>query len=234
MKMLRRLLPSVLCLCVLSVPALAQTAQVAGEWDLTITSPQGSNTTRAVLKQEGDKITGVFKGQRGELPLQGSVTGKEIKVTFTVRFQDNDLPITLKGNVDGDTMKGTADFGGFAEGEWSGKRAEAAAAGGAGAAAASEKIDVTGTWNVEVETSAGSGSPTFTFKQEGETLTGQYKGQFGEAPVKGTVKGNEITFSIEVSQGTVIYKGKIENGLMKGTVSLGDLGSGTWTGKRKQ
>ncbi|HWQ35315.1 MAG TPA: hypothetical protein VNQ79_20890 [Blastocatellia bacterium] len=233
MKILRRLTLSALCLLALSVPALAQTAQVAGEWDLTITSPQGSNTTRAVLKQEGDKITGVFRGQRGELPLQGSVTGKEIKVTFTVRFQDNDLPITLKGNVDGDTMKGTADFGGFAEGEWSGKRAEAAAAAG-GAAASSEKIDVTGTWAVEVETSAGSGSPTFTFKQDGENLTGQYKGQLGEAPVKGTVKGNEITFSIEVSQGTVVYKGKIENGLMKGTVSLGDLGSGTWTGKRKQ
>ncbi|MFN7946615.1 MAG: hypothetical protein U0Z53_14790 [Blastocatellia bacterium] len=232
MKMLHILLTSVLCLLMLPVLAVAQSAQVAGEWDLTITSPQGSNTTRAVLKQEGDKLTGVFKGQRGELPLQGSVSGKEIKVTFTVKFQDNDLPITLKGNIDGDTMKGTADFGGFAEGDWSGKRAEAAAA--AGAAASSEKIDVTGAWAVEVETSAGSGSPSFTFKQEGETLTGQYKGQFGEAPVKGTVKGNEITFSVEVSQGTVVYKGKIENGMMKGTVSLGDLGSGTWTGKRKQ
>lgn len=233
MKMLHILLTSVLCLLMLPVLAVAQSAQVAGEWDLTITSPQGSNTTRAVLKQEGDKLTGVFKGQRGELPLQGAVNGKEIKVTFTVKFQDNDLPITLKGNVDGDTMKGTADFGGFAEGDWSGKRADAAGSAGA-AAASSEKIDVTGAWAVEVETSAGSGSPSFTFKQDGETLTGQYKGQFGEAPVKGTVKGNEITFSVEVSQGTVVYKGKIENGMMKGTVSLGDLGSGTWTGKRKQ
>jgi hypothetical protein len=223
---------------VCSAAAAAQSAQVVGDWEITINSPQGSNTSKAVFKQEGDKLSGVLKNQRGELPVQVSLNGKEITIRFSIKFQDNDLPITLKGDVEGDTIKGTADFGGMAEGDWSGKRAEAAAVtteSGANktSATTSEKIDVTGTWAVEVETSAGSGSPTFTFKQEGETLTGQYKGQFGEAPVKGTIKDDEITFSVEVSQGTVVYKGKIENGVMKGTVSLGDLGSGSWTGKRK-
>ena len=40
------------------------------------------------------------------------------------------------------------------------------------ATSAQNKVDVTGTWLFQVETSGGSGSPTFTFKQEGETLTG--------------------------------------------------------------
>src|SRR3974377_348341 len=46
--------------------------------------------------------------------------------------------------------------------------------------------DITGTWNFNVETDMGSGTPTMTFKQEGNVLTGTYKGQLGEAPLRGT------------------------------------------------
>ncbi len=100
-------------------------------------------------------------------------------------------------------------------------------------AAAQDKIDVTGDWVFTVETSAGSGSPAFTFKQEGENLTGKYKGQLGEADIKGTVKGDKIEFSFEVGAGVVVYSGTIEKDTMKGKVSLGEQASGTWTAKRK-
>ena len=100
---------------------------------------------------------------------------------------------------------------------------------------AQDKVDVTGTWVFQVETSGGSGSPTFTFKQEGETLTGKYSGQFGEADIKGTVKGNQIEFSFNAEgAGKITYSGTIENGTMKGKVNLGDQASGTWTAKRKE
>jgi len=100
------------------------------------------------------------------------------------------------------------------------------------------KANVTGAWLFQVETPNGTGSPTFNFKQEGEKLTGQYKGAFGEAPVTGTVKDNKIEFTLKVEvQGqamTLTYTGTIEkDGTMKGTVAMGDVGSGTWTGKRQ-
>lgn len=99
---------------------------------------------------------------------------------------------------------------------------------------AQNKVDVTGTWVFQVETSAGSGSPTFTFKQEGETLTGKYNGQFGEADIKGTVKGTQIDFSFNAEGlGVITYSGTVENGTMKGKVTLGDQASGTWTANRK-
>ncbi len=103
-----------------------------------------------------------------------------------------------------------------------------------GVAVAQDKIDVTGTWVFQVETSAGSGSPTITFKQQGETLTGKYSGQLGEAELKGTVKGNQIQFSFDPGVGVVLYTGTIENGTMKGKVELGDQATGTWTAKRKE
>lgn len=99
---------------------------------------------------------------------------------------------------------------------------------------AQDKVDITGTWVFEVETSGGSGSPTFTFKQEAEKLTGKYSGQFGEADIKGTVKGNQIEFSFNAEGlGVITYSGTFENGSMKGKVNLGDQASGTWTAKRK-
>lgn len=100
-----------------------------------------------------------------------------------------------------------------------------------------EKFDVTGEWQFTVELSAGTGSPTFTFKQDGEKLTGTYKGQLGEAPLAGTVKGNAISFSFKVSgafEGTATYTGTIESeNSMKGTAEYGDAATGTWTAKRK-
>lgn len=99
---------------------------------------------------------------------------------------------------------------------------------------AQDKINVSGTWVFQVETSAGSGSPTMTFKQEGETLTGKYSGQLGEADLKGTVKGNQIQFSFDPGVGVMVYTGTIEAGMMKGKVELGDQASGTWTAKRKE
>ena len=98
--------------------------------------------------------------------------------------------------------------------------------------------DITGAWDFAVETAQGSGNPAFTFKQDGEKLTGTYSGIFGKAEVAGTVKGDAVEFAFAVSgQGQTAkmrYTGKIESPTkMKGDVSLGDLGNGTWTATKK-
>jgi hypothetical protein len=97
--------------------------------------------------------------------------------------------------------------------------------------------DVTGTWIMAVETGAGSGSPTFILVQKGEALSGSYKGQLGEAQVTGTVKGDEVTIEYKVeAQGQTLavkYSGKTDGKTMSGKVSLGQLGEGTFTGKKQ-
>jgi hypothetical protein len=225
-----------------AIPTLAQGGGVAGTWDVTLNSPQGTYNMQFNLKQDGEKVSGVVKSQRGERPLEGTVKGKDVTIKWTTKYEDNDLPITLTGALDGSTMKGSADFGGFAQGDFSAKRAADSAAPAPGspapAAAPADKTDVSGAWAFQVETPAGSGTPTFTFKQEGEKLIGQYKGAFGEAPLTGTVKGNKIDFTIKVKaqdqDTTINYTGTVEkDGTMKGTVSVADLGSGTWTAKRQ-
>jgi hypothetical protein len=103
--------------------------------------------------------------------------------------------------------------------------------------AAQAKIDVTGKWAFNVETSAGAGQPNFTFKQDGEKLTGHYAGTFGEADLTGTVKGSDITFSFTVDvQGNKLketYTGTVDKDSMKGKLSIEGVGDGTFTGKKQ-
>jgi hypothetical protein len=107
----------------------------------------------------------------------------------------------------------------------------------AAAALAAQKIDLTGEWVFEVQTDQGSGSPTIVLKQDGEKLTGRYKGQLGEADLTGKVSGKTLNFSftgdLQVTTFTVTYDGEIEsNSAVKGKVDLGGVASGTFTGKR--
>src|SRR5712675_283944 len=124
---MNRLTSTLLALALFSAAPVFAQANITGDWDVTVVSPQGPNTTPVTFKQEGDKVSGLFKSPQGELPFDGgSMTGNDLKFTFTINFQGNSLPITLTGKVDGATMAGKADFGGFAEGDWSAKRSAAA------------------------------------------------------------------------------------------------------------
>ena len=97
--------------------------------------------------------------------------------------------------------------------------------------------NVTGEWVFTVTTDQGGGNPTFTFKQEGEKLTGKYNGTFGTADLTGTVKGNDIQFSftadVQGQQAPITYKGTVEKNTMKGTLDIAGMVTGTFTAARK-
>lgn len=100
------------------------------------------------------------------------------------------------------------------------------------------KTDVTGTWAFQVDTSGGAGTPTITFKQDGEALTGTYEGQLGKAPLKGTVKGQAITFTftadLQGQSAPVVYEGTVSGTSMKGSVDIGGGAvTGTFTATKK-
>jgi hypothetical protein len=98
--------------------------------------------------------------------------------------------------------------------------------------------DVAGTWNITVDIGGNTGTPSVTLKQDGEKLTGTYSSQvFGEQKVTGTIKGNAITFeftaSLEGNAVKVTYTGTVDKATMKGKVTLGELGEGTFTAKKQ-
>lgn len=213
----------------------AQSTPIAGNWELTIVSPEGENKATMTVSQTEDKLSGLLKSAIGEYPLSGKISSRDVVLEFTIKYDGADMKIRLTGTAEGNAMKGAADFGGLAQGDWSAKKADTSSP-TKGAATATEKINVSGKWQFEVSTSMGSGSPVITLQQEGEKLTGKYSGTLGEEAISGTIQGNELSFSFKASQfdgAVVTYKGKYEGGAMKGTMQLGDAASGTWTATRK-
>jgi hypothetical protein len=100
----------------------AQSTNVSGNWKLTFETPNGAANPSLVLKQDGEKLTGTYKGRFGEAPLEGSVKAKEIKFTVKVNAQGQEFKLEYAGAVEGDTMKGKVKFGDMGEADFTGKK----------------------------------------------------------------------------------------------------------------
>jgi hypothetical protein len=96
--------------------------------------------------------------------------------------------------------------------------------------------NLSGKWEVQVEGYGAPRTQRFDLKQQGEGLTGSYAGKFGESKVTGTVKDAAVEFEMRVIEGdrilTVHYTGTATDDGIKGTVTFGDAGKGTWVASR--
>jgi hypothetical protein len=81
-----------------------------------------------------------------------------------------------------------------------------------------EERDLSGKWEVQME--------------------GYGAGKFGESKVAGTVKDSAVEFEMRVIENehiiTVHYAGVASDEGIKGTVTFGDVGKGTWVASRPQ
>ena len=96
--------------------AAAEPVNVAGTWKIAVAGQSGSAEQTIVLKQDGNKLTGTFKGPRQSGTLEGLIDGN--KITFHVNTR---VALDYKGTVDGDSMKGTMTARGKS-GEWTATR----------------------------------------------------------------------------------------------------------------
>jgi hypothetical protein len=242
-----RVLVAILLLA--AAPVFAQT-NVTGDWDVTINSPQGANTIHVTFKQDGEKLSGVLKGQAGQLPFDnGSVVADDLKFSFTVPIQGTPLEITMTGKVKESTIEGKAEFGGFGEGDWTAKRsADAAAAPSAPAtttAAASTTSAATtttpggigGKWDVTIKTPGGDFPATATLTDDGGKLSGTFGSQMGEVPVTGSLEGKAIklTMIAQTPQGAmnVAMTGDLDGDtIVNGKADVAGMGQMEWSAKR--
>ncbi len=94
--------------------------------------------------------------------------------------------------------------------------------------------NVEGKWYFTVVTPTVTGNPVFEFKQDGKKLTGTYAGKLGEAPVTGTIKGNDVVFQFvtDPKAGPAIYTGKVDGNKMSGTIDFAGKAKGTFEGDK--
>jgi hypothetical protein len=219
----------------------AQNADISGTWTATFVTNGQTYPAKLILKEDGNKATGTISSERGEFPITGVVNGQTVTFSFTMQGENGPIPIAMKGDADGDAIKGTFDHGGGAgTGTWTAHRGEAPTKESPKSDAPAERVDVTGTWAFSIELPNLSATPTIVLKQHGESLSGEYQSpRYGNFPLNGTIKGTTIDFGFEMSIDgdavSVSYTGTVvDKDTMKGDVSYGGLDDGTFTASRKK
>jgi hypothetical protein len=220
---------------VVPVLVMAQAADVTGKWDVTVSTEQGDRPAVLTISQTGEKLAGTIGGPQGDMPADVSLKGNAITVSFTMQTQNGPLDITMSGKVDGNAMQGNVDIGGMGAATWNARRTPSQ---DPKPKEGQEKpaATMTGTWAIEANHSAGTSTPTVSITQTGEKLSGKYVGSYGEAPLTGTIKGGEFTFRVEIGteqKVEVVYTGTLDGDTIKGSLTMGEMGEGTFTGKRK-
>ena len=97
-------------------------AAVDGQWDVTIKTPMGDQSSVFTVNSDGATFTGQVAGTLGSMDVKdGAVDGNTLtwKMDMTVP-----MPMTLEGTatVDGDSITGSVKAGAFGEMGLSGTR----------------------------------------------------------------------------------------------------------------
>ena len=99
-------------------------------------------------------------------------------------------------------------------------------------AAPAQSKSIAGTWNATVTMANGGGNPTLTFTVKGDSVTGTVRRPAtGESfPLKGTIKGKDLTYSYTVTVDgnpmLVRVKAKVAGDSLSGTMDFGGQGTG--------
>ena len=104
--------------------AAAQTADVAGDWDLAVDVMGTVTTPSMTITQDGEAITGHYSSATlGEVDFEGTVSGSQVVFVLEADVQGQALSVTynLTLNPDG-ILTGTIDLGGLASGTVRGTR----------------------------------------------------------------------------------------------------------------
>lgn len=95
---------------------------VTGTWDLSVDAGPSSGEAELLLKQDGQELSGTYRGRLGESRLAGAVTDHAIRFSVVLRFRDLSFTVVYSGQVEGDRMHGKVDFGDGRSGEWRARR----------------------------------------------------------------------------------------------------------------
>lgn len=112
-----------LILAVSGLLAIAKDVNVSGDWNFTVTTPQGERTSEVAFVQEGENLKVTMKNPRGEATGQGTVKGSDIEWTITRNTPRGEVTITYKGKIqDENTITGEVQMGNFGNASWKATR----------------------------------------------------------------------------------------------------------------
>ncbi|MEJ2493772.1 MAG: hypothetical protein P8Y79_05535 [Ignavibacteriaceae bacterium] len=174
---------TVLLFLLLYVAGNAQTLD--GSWKGQFSGPNGDMELVFTFKVNADTLNGDVTSEMGSLPIEnGKVNGNELSFDVNVNGQE----ISHTGVWDGDTVKLSLPWG---DQQMVLNRLK-------------EESKINGKWIGVVSNPQGDMELTFTFKVDGDTLTGTDSSSIGVIELtNGTVNGNDFSFDVDL-QGMII------------------------------
>jgi hypothetical protein len=173
-------------------------SKLAGKWEGKITRQSGEEMKLTFnFKVDGEKLTGAVESPRGELEIkEGKVNDDE--VSFNVEIGNGTIDYQGKLSDGKITMKSKGPMG---EREFT----------------ISRPVEINGRWLSKFEIPNGETMElTFTFKVDGDKLTGKVESPMGEIELtNGKVKGDEFSFDVDVNSSTIGHNCKISGDEIK-------------------
>ncbi len=97
-------------------------------------------------------------------------------------------------------------------------------------------MPVDGTYNIEIETPIGKQDAVLKLETAGDKLTGSIKASLGNADFTGTVNGDTVSWSVEISSPmgamTLECSGAVSGNDISGSVKAGNIGTWQFKGKK--
>jgi len=179
---------TVLLLLVVSIASNAQTLD--GSWKGKFSGPNGDMDLVFTFKVNADTLNGDVTSEMGSMPIEN---GKVNENDFTFDVNVNGQVISHIGVLDGDTVKLSMPFGDQVM-ELSRVK---------------EESKINGKWIGNISSPQGDMELTFTFKVDGDTLTGSDTSPMGETELsKGVVNGNDFSFDVDAGGMIINHKCK--------------------------
>ena len=110
---------------VLGLAQTVKTADVQGDWEITVTTPRGDRTSAMTIVQDGEKLKVTITGTRGDATGEGTIKGEDIDWSVTRTIPQGEMTLTYKGKAGGDSMAGDVQMGDFGSATWKASRKKA-------------------------------------------------------------------------------------------------------------
>jgi hypothetical protein len=161
---------------------VADAQNLDGRWKGTRSGPNGDFELTLTFKVKGDSLLGEISSQMGTMQLEnGKIHGNQ----FSYDMNFNGQTFTSTGVIEGDVVKITGS-----------RRPEPMIL-----HRVKEESKINGAWLAKVPGPEGDMELTFTFKVDGNTLTGTDSSAMGSIPlINGVVHGKEFSFDIEMQE----------------------------------
>jgi cytoskeletal protein CcmA (bactofilin family) len=165
-------------------------AKIDGKWMGKFNGPQGDVNLTFTFKVDADSLSGNVSSDMGTLPIQnGKVNGNK----FSYEIDINGRIMSNTGVLEGDTIKLSSP-----------RRDQPMIL-----TRIKEESKINGTWIGKVSGPQGDFELKFTFKVDGNKLTGKSSSSMGEVDLtNGIVNGNEFSFDVDAGGMTIGHKCK--------------------------